>query len=244
MGKGIVWDEHFDAVFVLSLADYIERRNLMREELHRVGIEASGILHWKITVRNAFYSYIWRNPSFPSPRWWLNREPNLNCTMGHYEIMKESLARGFRRILILEDDVRFLRDTAAIAEILDDLPEGWDIAMLDYNIPEAKTSYNEALRSSRVNGHYFRFDTVRLWSTGCYALSAKAMRHITQEQERNYRPADEIYNRMSEDDGLLRVAAIRNIAVQDMRLKGEQMNDIDRHLYDGIAELKDYNLMK
>ena len=226
MGKGIAWDEHFDAIFVLSLADYIERRNLMREELHRVGIEASGILHWKITVRNAFYSYIWRNPSFPSPRWWLNREPNLNCTMGHYEIMKESLARGFRRIL-QEPAFRPGR-----------------LAMLDYNIPVAKTSYNEALRSSRVNGYYFRFDTVRLWSTGCYALSAKAMRHITQEQERNYRPADEIYNRMSEDDGLLRVAAIRNIAVQDMRLKGEQMNDIDRHLYDGIAELKDYNLMK
>ena len=51
-------------------------------------------------------------------------------------------------------------------------------------------------------------------------------------------------NRISEDDGLLRVAAIRNIAVQDMRLKGDKMNNIDRHLYDGIAELKDYNLRK
>lgn len=244
MGKGIAWDEHFDAVFCLSLADYIERRNLMHQELHRVGIEESGILHWKITVRNAFYPYIWRNPSFPSPRWWLNREANLNCTMGHYEIMKESLARGFRRILILEDDVRFLKNTTAIDETLANLPEGWDIAMLDYNIPVAKTSYNEALRTSRVNAHYFRFDSVWLWSTGCYALSTKAMRQLTREQERNYRPADEIYNRMGEEDGLRRVAAIRNIAVQDMRLKGEQMNDIDRHLYDGIAELKDYNLGK
>lgn len=235
------WNRYFDAIYCLSLADYRERRELMHAELGRVGIADSGILHWKITVRNPLYRYIWTNPSFHTESWWLEMEGPLNATMGHYEIMKESLARGFGRVLILEDDVRFLKDSGAIAPILDDLPEGYDIALLDYNLCTDKRPYRKALERDRINDHFFSFANTRMWGGSCYALSTRAMQRITWSQEMFFEPADHVYNAKGED-GLVRVASIRNVAVQDMRLKGAKMNNIDRQLYDGIANLNDYNL--
>ena len=252
---GVDWTLHFDAIYCISLADNIRRRDLMREELRRVGILDSGIFQWKITVRNNLYRYIWQNPSFQCDEWWRGMEVNLNCTMGHYEIMLESLARGFRRVLIIEDDIRFAKDENNIFRIMAFLPDHntdlppYDICLFDKNVSSRpRTPLHNAITYARINAHYFDYSTAFLGSTGCIALSEKAMRRFVEQQERKFMPADALTNRINaegdvvNDDGLRRVASIANLAVQDMRLKGDQMNDVDRHLYDGIADLTKYNL--
>ena len=252
---GIDWFLHFDAIYCLSLADNIQRRDLMIDELRRVGILDSGILHWKITVRNALYQYIWQNPSFQCDEWWRGMEVNLNCTMGHYEIMLESLARGFRRVLIIEDDIRFVKDQNYISRILAFLPDHntdlphYDICLFDKNVSaRPRTSLHNAINYARINAHYFDYSTAFLGSTGCIALSERAMRRFVEQQERKFMPADFLTNRINaegdvvNDDGLHRVASIANLAVQDMRLKGDRMNEVDRQLYNGIADLTKYQL--
>lgn len=239
------WSAHFDAVFCLSLADNISRRNLMHWELKRVGILDSGIFHWKITVKNEFYKFIWSNPGFPWEDWWRHMSVALNCTMGHYEIMKESLARGFRQVLIIEDDVRFLKDTNEIDNLLNTLPD-YDICLFEKNTPWSKDAFHEAVQNNRVNDAYIDFSGVNFGGTGCLALSTKAMETITKAQERLFQPADFPVNRVdhsgnvTNDDGLRRVASIRNMAVQDMRLKYDGMSEIDKTIYVGIADLNDY----
>jgi hypothetical protein len=54
-------------------------------------------------------------------------------------------------------------------------------------------------------------------------------------------PADFPINK-TYDDGLVRVTSNINLAIQDMTLKGDKINDIDKHLYEDIANLEDYNL--
>ena len=213
----------------------------MEGELQRVGILDSGIFHWKVTVRNEFYKYIWNNPSFNTPDWWRDLSGNMNCTMGHYEIMKECIAIGYDRVLIIEDDVRFLKDMRMGMLILNNIPQA-DIIMFDKNVADRpREQLMAAAINGKVNDFYFSFDTVSLGSTGCYSLSKKAMQNITTMQEREFMPADFPINKVNED-GLVRVASTMNLAIQDMMLKGDKMNDIDRHLYDGIATLEDYNL--
>ena len=44
----IKWDEKFDAIYCISLADNISRRDDLKKELKRVGILDSTVFHWKI----------------------------------------------------------------------------------------------------------------------------------------------------------------------------------------------------
>ena len=231
------WRKHFDAVFCLSLADFKERRARMMKEFDRVGLDPNGILLWKLTVRNPFYRYIWTHPAFPAEQWWLDLEGPLNGTMGHYEIMKECLAIGYDRVLICEDDIRFLKDLGELERILEATPEN-DICLYDKNAVHVRGEYHNAVRNSRVNYDFIDYAGVKLLSAACYSVNRKAMEAITASLERNYAPIDDATN----TGELRKVAAIKNLAVQDMRLKGERMTDIDRILYDGIADLDEYNL--
>ena len=244
--EGIKWSKYFDAVYCLSLADNTQRRVDMTKELRRVGIFQSRIFKWKITVRNEFYHYIWTNPDFHTERWWLHLESAMNATMGHYEIMKESLALNHERILIIEDDIRFLKDLQELSEILNEIPE-YDVLLLDKCLNVGRESYQDALENNGINGHFFNFNNVKLWSVGCYGLSRKAMQTITKRQESLFIPADHVTNRVDNkgnvvnDDGLVRVASIRNAAMQDFKYK-KQLSALDEIVYNGIADPEEYAL--
>lgn len=252
--KMLDWSEYFDRIYGLSLADNIERRKEAVDDWKRLGITDNtyfeNIFEWKITVRNPFYKYIWTNPSLPAEKWWLNLDNALNCTMGHYEIMKQALALGYKRILILEDDCRFHNNPNVVLSNLNNLPE-YDICLFDLFSPMPRDLYNRALTEDRVNSRFFSFSNVKLWSCACYALSEKAMRSITEELERHWIPADSVTNRVDnfgrplKEDDLIRIAAVENSAVQDF--KGKTYNTIsdyamDLRIYDGIADRTLYNV--
>ena len=237
----IDYSQHFDAIYCLSLADFVRRRNDMHWELKRVGIEDSGILHWKITVRNAFYKYIYKNPDFPVEDWWTHLQGCMNCTMGHYEIMMECLARGFKRVLIIEDDIRFLKDIGEIETHLRNLPE-YDICMWDKNIPWEKEPFHNAVRESKVNDYYIDFTNVKLNSTGCYAVNAKAMEYITASQMILFNPSDKVLNELQFDDDLKRVASIKNVAIQNLPKYKEKLSATDRIIYESFVDYNDYEL--
>ena len=245
-----IWKNNFDAIYCLSLADNKERREDCVSDFTRVGIMDSGIFHWKITVRNEFYKYIWTNPNLRAEPGWFNNTTALNCTMGHYEIIKECLAMGYEHVLILEDDCRFHKDSSVIETYLNNIPD-YDICLFDKFIPIDKTPFNVAKETKRVNDYYFDFDTVKLWSCGCYALSRKGMDMLVKFQEYIYRPADHSINKVDNlgrvltRDDLKRVASIENLAVQEMfgkKYASEQARLLDQKIYDGIADRKNYNV--
>lgn len=246
MAVKIDWKKHFDAVYCLSLASNVKRREDMEKELRRVGIAQSRLLKMKITVKNAFYKHIWSNPDFPTERWWIHNSSALNATMGHYEIMKECLDLGYERVLIMEDDIRFLKDIAAVKSIIDAMPKS-DIVLLDKFIPISKEQYLNSLETEKINDYFSDFSKVKIWGVSCYAVTKKAMEVMTRNQELRYVPADHVTNRVDNhgrvvnDDGLTRAAAIKNLAMQDFSYK-ERLNDHDKIAYERLVKLEDYNL--
>lgn len=235
----------------LLLANNTERRKDAIEDWQRLGILDSDIFEWKITVNNPFYKYIWSNPNLPAEKWWLNITNALNCTLDHYEIMLQSLALGYKKVLILEDDARFLKDISKIEYILNFMPNDYDICLLDKFSPMPKNLYINAIKNHKINDEFFCYDTVKLWSCACYALSEKAMQSITYQQNNKWQPADSVTNIVDnfgkpiKRDGLVRLAPITNIAVQDQHYKNyktQQEYNIDCIIYENIADKSLYNV--
>lgn len=78
------------------------------------------------------------------------RSNKLGCALSFYRILRDAQERGFEKILILEDDCKFLyskeENANYLSEFLTALPEGWDMLYLgvnlisDYGFPIARFS--------------------------------------------------------------------------------------------------------
>ena len=133
-------------------------------ELNRMGIEDVRV--------------IW---SFPTPykRFVLSKIPHIHCleekpgywgcTIAQYEAVKTAYHLGLNRVLIVEDDCRFLKDTSKVWANLRLAPENADVVLLDHikeigcrNLPE---------------GVPF-FACSKSFSTACYIVNRKAMERL------------------------------------------------------------------
>lgn len=156
------WSD-FEKTYLLCFTGYKERGKRVVGELERVGIRG--------------YETLW---SFPTPydEWemrHINHVPFFdshngcwNVSKNHYRAIKTAYELGLGSLLIIEDDVRFLKDVWRIGESLADVPDGWDVLMFDHfkMRGEVKT----------VNGSWSSCDASA--STACYGLSRKAMERL------------------------------------------------------------------
>lgn len=139
----------------------------------------------------------------------------FNCSMGHYRAIATAYHLGSEHALFLEDDIRFLNDLTEVEKAVSDLPEDYDVAMLDwFCIKKRDGSGIEKARRWRderkVNGHWSAFD--KLYSAGCYALSRRGMKGIMRAFELS--ATDRIVGKFRIIDHYMD----RNVIGQDARL--------------------------
>ena len=128
MNEKIDWAKYVDRIFCVFFLPNKDRMPRIREELKRVGILDSGIFEWRFTVPSAMDKRV--QDSF-ADKTWVESIGAINGTLEQTRILKESIHLGYNRILILEDDVAFLKDKGKIIRILDNLPNGYDVIQLD-----------------------------------------------------------------------------------------------------------------
>lgn len=82
--------------------------------------------------------------------------PNMDGRQGLYDTMMElfklSLKRGYKRILVFEDDLTFLVDpTEVMTKVIEQIPECWDLLYLGCNhtVPFQKKWSENILRNER-----------------------------------------------------------------------------------------------
>ena len=219
----IKWEKKFDAIYCISLADNISRRDDLKKELSRVGILNLNIFHWKITVKNELYKYIWNNPSLKANKWWFHLTGTLNCTLEHYAVYKECLALGYKRVLILEDDVVFLKDIKEIEKAIDNIPENYDILKFNSYFSGTEGEIQKVINDNKINDYYFDYSSLQQISAACYAVSSKAMIILSKYQETFYQPSDAILNVQNTeiDSKLVRVSTIKDICIQNFTYKDD-----------------------
>ena len=219
----IKWEKKFDAIYCISLADNISRRDDLKKELSRVGILNLNIFHWKITVKNELYKYIWNNPSLKANKWWFHLTGTLNCTLEHYAVYKECLALGYKRVLILEDDIVFLKDIKEIEKAIDNIPENYDILKFNSYFSGTEEEIQKVINDNKINDYYFDYSSLQQISAACYAVSSKAMIILSKYQETFYQPSDAILNVQNTeiDSKLVRVSTIKDICIQNFTYKDD-----------------------
>jgi hypothetical protein len=124
-----------DRAFVVSYSGYADRLGPMKRELSRVGIDGDTEIVY--TFDNPFDAVALRSIRHNDK---IERNHSFyNLTMGHYSVLKTSIARGIGRIMVMEDDCRFLNDTGSIRSAMSAAPKDWEVLVLDsFKPPEGK----------------------------------------------------------------------------------------------------------
>ena len=232
----IDWKKYFDHIYCIHYLPYKERYRKCVDELTRVGIRESGVFSWKLT---------WDSPLFDRLYQVCNAAPSVGCMkigFAHYMCIKEAYELGFNHVLILENDNIFLKDVNKIEKILNDLPDDYDICLLD-KIPAVSAKYEDAVKNA-TNESFIDIDKKFYVLANCYALSRKGMEHVIKSQEKRLAISDtylRFNNFMPEEPGLKRYAAITTIAIQNPGFALESENEKLRKVKSGInSNIDDY----
>lgn len=198
------WKKLFDHIYCVSFLPYKERREQLDKELERIGILNSGIFSYHYTFQTPIDDVLLKCREFncTAPGLRFNRSA-LNLAIGHYSIMKEALGLGYKRVLIIEDDISFLQDKEQLLDRLNEFAETKlsDIVLFDYVGINAQSSVVErilmkhSLKKSTLVP--FGSNSIVLWNASCYSVNEAAMKKIISKQESKFTAADYYTNQFS-----------------------------------------------
>ena len=158
----------FGGVYAVCFTGNAQRHDALMKELARVGIDSVQVV-WGFPspYRGFLLSHIPHVPLLDS------RPGAWGATIAQYEAIKVAYERGQDRILVVEDDARFLVDVAKVACMLRDAPPDWDVLMLDH-FSESYVTPVPASGWAEVNSAN---------SSACYVLRRKAMGRLIDMYE-------------------------------------------------------------
>lgn len=163
-----ILNDVFEKIYCINLIDRKDRKDLVNKSFNKIGLD----VEFYDAIRYGFgttCSNLIRNNS----KGYFNLESNseFGCFMSHYSILKNAKERGYKSILIIEDDICFRKDfNDIISEYFDKLPSDWDIISfyrVIYNLSDKNTKIND-LWSTYYNS----------WSTMIYGLRSNGIEAI------------------------------------------------------------------
>lgn len=167
------WDRFDRKSMICFTGNKDTRMPAMRAELERVGL--SGV-HELYQFPNPFMDILLKA---------MNRVPEMsnsgymNCSIGHYMEIATAYHLGCDHALLMEDDVRFMKDLDKVEKCVESLPEDYDVAMFDCFFRMDRNDgerYSEWRDKRAVNECWAEFD--RMYSCGCYAVSRHGMERL------------------------------------------------------------------
>ena len=214
----ITWNNYFDKIYCLHYVPFKERKELMDFQLRRIGILDSGIFSYYLTYNNALDKKFERFFRYSSEKIKNDKLINISIMFGHYNLIREAYVYGYNRILIIEDDVRFLRDLNKIEQILNKRPQDANIVLYDKFI----YSFDDFNKLEKVNEFYAKFSCCT--SAGCYQLDRKGMERIIELVEKDPQAYDcYFYFANSALANLNHYCSIENLAVQSTFSNAQQI---------------------
>ncbi len=152
------------------------------------------------------------------PIWWKQGGGAWGCLMSHARILEDCIRDGVERVLILEDDVVFVRDFSDRAKcFLENVPSGWDQIYFGGQHLRDPIPYNE---------HVYR--CVNVNRTHCHAVSRPFMsrmyRYILDARDYLANPGHHIDHRLGalQESGTVKAYS----PTQWLAGQGEDQSDI------------------
>lgn len=180
----------FDKIFILNMCTCPERKNGMINMLKNIGYNPMNEKH-KDFVQFVYASpwpyndIIARGFNMVYRKNVFNKVAEYDCLRNHCHIMQIALANNFNNILVLEDDICFIKEPMFI-KCLQQLPQTYSMVQMDgftalHSIMSKINEYREK------NILYIKDDSdIHLWNMGMYAISKSGMetflKHIFEKE--------------------------------------------------------------
>ena len=166
---GSCWDR-FGRKTLLAFTGYQDRVPGILKEIERVGLKDVNV-QWQFP--NPFESVLLSHLRHEK----CMHAGFMNATMGHYAAIKTAYHLGMDSCLVVEDDIRFLKDVDAVHAAVESLPDDFDVALFDMILlglgEKELADYLSAKVDRKANEMWAAYDS--LHSQGCYAMSRRAM---------------------------------------------------------------------
>ena len=162
------WKDHFDHIFCVHYLPAKHKEARLIDELDRVGIRKSGIFSMEFTVPSPYDKIIYEGQKdpvcCPSPVF-------VNICLEVRKILYIARQQHYRRILLLEDDVAFLKNEDELNRLLSLTPEGYGVVQYDKFVnPQFVNDYNRRLSLMSINENYFEGYGGVFTSAACIGL--------------------------------------------------------------------------
>ena len=228
--------KRFDGVYAICCEKFQDRMNDLKKELGRVDLLSR--VEFVVDYPNPFIDLLANTIKFSNHS--AHQRTSFRCGYSHYKTILEAYHRGKNHILLIEDDIVFLKNKKRLAEAVNGIPNDFDFAMLDKN-PNTMERI-EGIESKNQWDTYERFN-----SSGCYAMSRAGMARFIQNYEHglatgNLRNNDNYFWRSAMGNDLRLYAAYPNLAVQrEYSTSVSWMNTYYTKLALNNVKLGDYN---
>jgi len=191
----------FDHVYCIHYLKCREREARMRCEFSRIGLWGNALFTIWETIRTTWEEkYLnWDVPGV------------INLALQTLKILLTAKEKGYKRILIFEDDVCMLKDTGLMAEIFANTPDT-DIVVYD-KMPFIHPKKMADICANEKLNKWFCPWTNGIYSCSCYALNEKAIDALIKFYSQKLIPIDDAFQG-SVVEGLTRSFSIINTSVQ------------------------------
>jgi GR25 family glycosyltransferase involved in LPS biosynthesis len=168
-------DKYFDCVYLLNLHKRPQRLDLSTRRMKFCDIEFVRFGATDGSVMNKLWeSFSKENLYFKNPSY-------LGCAISHLSIYRDALERGYKKILILEDDNRIHKDANKEFErILPQIPESFELLYLGFiPLTDDCSMWNYNVFSDKFISQNV-FAAKNLWGLYSYGISDKLMTELLE----------------------------------------------------------------
>lgn len=204
--QDICWRDYADRIYLIHFSEYIDRQKDIMAELDRVGIAKSEIFEIRKTYRNPVEQTIRK----------LVRGPKKQIIMSLFletsRILSEARTLGYKRIMIIQDDIKFQSNKTKIKQILDAIPKGYNIVQMSKfygNDKYARREMEQKMSASSINEWFYDGTGSTMYSGACYILQNDGIEQLLDLMSNTPCNEDLLFTRMTK-----RAIAIEDIGVQ------------------------------
>ena len=172
-----IWSR-FQRKVVLCYTGYLDRYRSVKGDVERVGMQG---VEYRFDFPTPLKDILKASINTTD---FTGKIGPFSCAIAHYSVIKQTYELGYENLLLMEDDIRFLKSLELIYRIVDAIPEDFDYAQFERAKPYEMSMYDwlNLKNGKHVNKYWLPFTNSR--GGGCYAMSRKGMKHIIDEMER------------------------------------------------------------
>jgi len=170
-------NEYFDNVFLITLKNSVHGPNKLKkstEELNKAGIKFE-VYYGLDCTKGIPKDY----PEKPLVGFLTNKPGAFGCLISHLEVVKIAKERGYKNILVLEDDIALSKDFINLfSKKIKDLPKDWHLVYLGGS---GHTGNIEEKVTTKITKHISK--TWNTSTTSSYAIHERAYDGILKRNE-------------------------------------------------------------